>query len=361
MKTGELIFVGFGLGEGGLTLKGLEAVKNADEVYVETYTNYTPEHVLRKLENASGKTFRRISREELENLGGRVILDKAAEFKVVLLTPGDPFTATTHIALRLEAEKRNIKTSVINSSSVVTSAAGACGLQSYKFGETATVCFPDGGVVSTKPYETTFYNLARGLHTLLLLDYRAHENRAMTVNEGLEILREVENLKQMGIFTEDRLVVGLARLGYDDFKVKGGRLDEIIREDFGEPPHCIIVPGALHFLEIEALMKLAGVKKSHVESIPRFRGFIELDILDRYINGVKNVFREMKILGESRGMSNRELNLALEWARNYYDDSIAFKLKGDLVSSLIAIAYCEGILEGLRLRKFVDFKWEGER
>jgi diphthine synthase len=361
MKTGDLIFVGFGLGEGGLTLKGLETVRSADEVYVEIYTNYTPEQVLRKLENASGRTFRRVSREDLENLGGKFILDKATESKVVLLTPGDPFAATTHIALRLEAEKRGIKTSIVNSSSVVTSAAGACGLQTYKFGETATVCFPDGGAVSTKPYETTFYNLARGLHTLLLLDYRAYENKAMTVNEGLRILREVEELKQMGIFTEDRLVVGLARLGYDDFKVKGGRLDELIHEDFGEPPHCIIVPGTLHFLEAEALVRLANVKRSHVVNIPRFRGFIELDVLDRYIVGVKNVFREMKILGESGEMSSRELNLALEWARNYYNDSIAFKLKGDLVSSLIAIAYCEGILEGMRLLKLVDFKWEGER
>ncbi len=360
MKIGELIFVGFGLGEDGLTLKGLEAVRNADEVYVETYTNYTPEHILRRLEEVSGRSFKKVSREDLENLEGKVVLDRATESKIVLLTPGDPFTATTHIALRLEAEKRGIKTRVIGSSSIVTSAAGACGLQIYKFGETATVCFPDGGMVSTKPYETTFYNLTRGLHTLLLLDYRAHENKAMTINEGLRLLREVEDVKQMGIFTEDRLVVGLARLGYDNAKVKGGRMDELIYEDFGEPPHCIIVPGALHFLEAEALVKLASVRRSLVGNIPRFRGFIEVDILDKYILGVKNVFREMKTLEEVREMPIEKLNLALEWARNYYNDSIAFRRKGDLVSSLIAIAYCEGILEGLRLLKLVDFKWEGE-
>ncbi|MBS7610657.1 diphthine synthase [Candidatus Bathyarchaeota archaeon] len=360
MKTGELVFVGFGLGENGITLKGLEAVRDADEVYVETYTNYTPEHVLRRLERISGRAFRNVSREDLENLGGKLILDKATESTIVLLTPGDPFTATTHIALRLEAEKRGIKTRVVGSSSVVTSAAGACGLQIYKFGESATICFPDGGMVSTKPYEATFYNLTRRLHTLLLLDYRIYENKAMTINEGLKLLREVEDIKQMGVFTEDRLVVGLARLGYDNSKVKGGRLDELIYEDFGEPPHCIIVPGMLHFLEAEALIKLANVRRSLVENIPRFRGFIEVDTLDKYILGVKNVFREMKTLGETREMSIEKLNLALEWARNYYDDSIAFKHKGDLVSSLIAIAYCEGILEGLRLLKLVDFKWEGE-
>ncbi|MEM1569693.1 MAG: diphthine synthase [Candidatus Bathyarchaeia archaeon] len=360
MRTGELTFVGFGLGEDGLTLRGLEVVKSADEVYIETYTNYTPEEVVKKLENISGRNFRRVSREDLENLSGKSILDRAIKSKVVLLTPGDPFAATTHIALRLEAEKRGIKTRVVGSSSIITSAAGAIGLQIYKFGETATICFPNGGAISTKPYETTFYNLARGLHTLLLLDYRAFENRAMTVNEGLKLLREIEEEKQMGVFTEDRLVIGLARLGYENYKVKGGKLGELIREEFGEPPHCIIVPGALHFLEAESLMYLAGVSRSLVESIPRFRGFVEVDILDKYIFGVKNVFREMKILGETREMLSEKLNLALEWARNYYNDSIAFRCKGDLVSSLVAIAYCEGILEGLRLLKLVDFKWKGE-
>lgn len=360
MKTGELIFVGFGLGEDGLTLKGLQAIRDADEIYIETYTNYTPEHVIRRLENVSGKIFKSISREDIENLGGKIILDKATEYKVVLLTPGDPFAATTHIALRLEAEKRGIKTRVVSSSSIITCAAGACGLQIYRFGEIATICFPEGNTIPTKPYETTFYNLMRGLHTLLLLDYRASENKVMTINEGLKLLREIEELKQMGIFTEGRLVIGLARLGFDNYKVKGGRLSELVHENFGDPPHCIIVPGVLHFLEAEALMQLAGVDRSLVENIPRFRGFIEVDILDRYILGVKNVFREMKLLGKAEKMLSEKINAALDWARNYYNDSIAFKHRGDLVSSLVAIAYCEGILEGLRLLNLVDFKWEGE-
>jgi len=35
--------------------------------------------------------------------------------------------------------------------------------------------------------------------------------------------------------------------------------------DFGDPPHAIIVPGRLHFMEAEALLLFAGADKELVE------------------------------------------------------------------------------------------------
>jgi len=357
---GELIFVGFGLGDLGLTVKGLEIVKNADKIYVETYTNYTPDWVVERLEELSGRRFERVSRKELEESGGATLLETASDSRVVFLVPGDPFMATTHIALRLEAEKKGIKTWVVNSSSIVAAAAGACGLQIYKFGESATVVFPEGDTVSMKPYDTVLKNLERGLHTLLLLDYRAEEGRAMTVNYALKLLRDVEKIRRMGVFNDDRLVVGLARLGYDNYKVKGGPLKDVLNEDFGEPPHCIVIPGSLHFMEAEALKILADVKETFSKREGDARSYVPLDRLNRYISGVEKVFRDIRLLESSRLVDRGDVAKALDWARNYYEDSRAFRDRGDLVSSLVAVAYCEGILEGLRLLNLVDFKWEGE-
>ena len=48
-------------------------------------------------------------------------------------------------------------------------------------------------------------------------------------------------------------VIGCARLGSDDFMVKYGTLEELKRFDFGKPPHCLIIPGKLHFAEEEML------------------------------------------------------------------------------------------------------------
>lgn len=360
MGGGELVFVGFGLGNLGLTIKGLETIKKADKVYVETYTNYTPDWVVEELEKLSGRRFERIARRELEEFGGAVLLKAASDSKVVFLIPGDPFMATTHIALRLEAEKRGIRTRVVNSSSIVAAAAGACGLQIYKFGESATVVFPDGGKISMKPYDTVLRNLELGLHTLLLLDYRSDEGRAMTVSYALRLLRSLEKIRGVGVFSDDRLVVGLARLGYEDCKVKGGALRKLIDEDFGEPPHCIVVPGELHFMEAEALKILAGVEGETFKVKLGACSYISPERVSRYLSGVEKVFRDIRLLETPRLVNREEMSKALNWARNYYEDSKVFRDRGDLVSSLVAVAYCEGILEGLRLLGLVDFKWEGE-
>ena len=40
--------------------------------------------------------------------------------------------------------------------------------------------------------------------------------------------------------------------------VKAGYVRDLINYDFGEPPHSIVFPGKLHFMEAEALIVLAG-------------------------------------------------------------------------------------------------------
>ena len=40
-------------------------------------------------------------------------MNSTEEGKVVFLVPGDPFVATTHVALRIEAERRGFKTWVV--------------------------------------------------------------------------------------------------------------------------------------------------------------------------------------------------------------------------------------------------------
>jgi diphthine synthase len=107
---GEIVFVGLGLhDEFGISLRGLEEVKNADAVFVELYTSLLPKFSKERFEEISGKKLNFVSRRELEEENGRVILEAVRKGKVVLLVPGDPLVATTHVALRLEAEKRGIK------------------------------------------------------------------------------------------------------------------------------------------------------------------------------------------------------------------------------------------------------------
>jgi len=83
----------------------------------------------------------------------------------------------------------------------------------------------------------------------------------MSVNDGLAMLIEMENRRKEGIINSDLLVIGIARIGGPNQFIKGGRISDIIKIDFGPPPHCLVIPGRLHFMEEEALIIFAKVDK----------------------------------------------------------------------------------------------------
>jgi diphthine synthase len=254
----EIVFVGLGLhDELGMSLRGLEEVKTADATFIELYTSLLPNFSKKHLEELSEKTIRAVSRKELEEESGRVILKAAERGRVALLVPGDPLIATTHITLRIEAEKRGIRTRIVHGASVLSAVIGLSGLHNYKFGKSVTIPFPDE-TPSETPYEVIAQNKKLGLHTLCLLDIKADERRYLSICESLESLLKTEKKQKKNVVTMDTLVVGIARAGSDKPVVKAGFLKELLTYDFGEPPYSIVFPRRLHFMEAEALVVLAG-------------------------------------------------------------------------------------------------------
>jgi len=261
--VGELVFVGLGLfDETDVSLRGLEEIKGAEAVFVELYTSLMAGLSRRRLEKLIGKGFSVVSRHYLEEEKGQIILQEAEKEKTVLLVPGDPLIATTHVDLRIRAEKLGIKTRVIHGASIISAAIGLSGLQNYKFGRSVTVPFPDEGFVSETPYQVIKENRKMGLHTLCFLDVRVEEGRYMTVKGALQALSAVEKRKRNSVITPNTLVIGVARAGSENSVVKANYIREVMKYDFGKPPHTIIFPGKLHFMEAEALITLAKAPES---------------------------------------------------------------------------------------------------
>jgi diphthine synthase len=253
-----MVFVGLGLNdEMGISLRGLDEIKRADKVFIELYTSVMPNFSMKNLEEISGKAIQIVSRKELEDENGEKILRAAKDGRVAILVPGDPLIATTHVALRIYAERLGIKTRVVHGASIISAVIGLSGLHNYKFGKSVTIPFPSG-TLSETPYEVITQNKRLGLHTLCLLDIRAEEKRYLCISEALELLLKVEEKKGFGTIADDTLVVGVARVGSNNSMVKADFLNEIVNYDFGPPPHSLVFPGKLHFMEAEALLVLAG-------------------------------------------------------------------------------------------------------
>lgn len=254
---GELIFVGLGLaGAKDFTLRAQEEVRSCRHVFAEFYTSQVIGVTQSHLERTLGAKIEVLPRREVEE-GAQRILDEAKRHKVAFLTAGDPMTATTHLDLRLRAEAQGIRTRIVHGVSIQVAAAGACGLQTYKFGRTTTLVFPQPNFNPFSPYETVRDNKTRGLHTLVLLDLRADEGRFMTAGQGVELLLEFEKERRENVVIGKTAVLALARVGSEDERILYGPAAELARVDLGPPLHCLIVPGVLHFAEEESLRRFA--------------------------------------------------------------------------------------------------------
>ena len=245
-----LYIIGMGLhDEKDISVKGLEIVKKADAVYLESYTSIV-DAPKERLESFFGKKIILADRGMVENRAEETILLDARTKKTVLLVMGDPFVATTHADLFLRAKKKNIAVEVVHNASIV-SAIGVTGLQIYKFGKIASIPFGNDSV--EVPYDILSANMKSGMHTLFLLDLRPDEDNFMTIPDAIRYLLRTEIKRNEKVFTDKTLCVGVARLGYPSQIIKSGFAKDLLKTDFGKALHCLIVPGKLHFMEEDML------------------------------------------------------------------------------------------------------------
>ena len=150
-------------------------------------------------------------------------------------------------------------------SSVVSAVVGATGLQSYKFGRTTTIPVLYEGEFPKSVIQVISENFAMGLHSLVLLEIDVENDQFVSIPTALKLLWSTSETMGAHI-TGDTLVVGVARLESEDMRVMAGRLSEVMRVDFGEPPYVLIFPGKLHFVEAEALQLICHAPKELVSS-----------------------------------------------------------------------------------------------
>jgi diphthine synthase len=246
-----LYIIGIGLHNAkDITLKGLDAIQQADIIYLEDYTSllHCSVHDLEKL---YGKKIILSKREQSEQ-GSKDIVALAKQKNVCFLVIGDALSATTHIEIFKEAEEAGVKIHMIHNASILT-AVGITGLQLYNFGKTTSIPYLDEHPNLETPYNIIRINKSLGMHTLCLLDIKKDQKRFMSICEGLDVLENIESRKKENVIFDDLFVVGCARLGSSSFIVRSGILSKIKKIDFGAPLHSIIIPGKMHFVEEEML------------------------------------------------------------------------------------------------------------
>ncbi len=238
-----LYIVSLGLhDEKDLSLRGIDALKKCETVFMETYTSSIKADIP-ALESLIWKKIEIIGRKDVEE--EFVILQSAKNRNTGFIVPGDALSATTHSQIVIEARKLGIPVQIIHGSSIF-SAVAETGLSLYKFGMTVSVPKPQENYFPTSPYDNILENKKRGLHTLILLDI------GMAAKEGINILLELEKKINKKLFSESTLLIAVAHLG-ENSTIKYGTIADLKEADFGALPHTLILPGDLHFSEEEFL------------------------------------------------------------------------------------------------------------
>lgn len=257
---GELIFVGLGMSRAeDMSVRALTTLRNCDEIYAEYYTSKLNDASHKDVEAFIGKKVTVLKRGDVEEKD--IIIKAARDRRVAFITAGDPMSATTHLDLRLRAVDEGISTDLINGVSIFTACAAALGLQPYKFGRTVTIPLPEQGFLPSSPYENILENYSRGLHTLILLDIKAEENRYMTAPMAMRWLLDAEKRIGSGLVKDDSLFCAAARVGSPKQALFAGYPDEILTVDLGPPLHCMVMPGRLHFMEARGLVAFANAPR----------------------------------------------------------------------------------------------------
>lgn len=240
--------VGIGPGPGYITERAIQILQEVECIFYEDYTSPLDVATLRRYARVEPV---KLARRDLEDESGRKIFECLQEGKkAALVTAGDPMLATSHAALITLAKAKGYSVEVVPGVSIICAAFSASCLSIYKLGGVATVTYPRGGVYSVRPYELVEQNLARGLHTLLLLDIR-DDGVFMSPRDAAEILLTLEGRERRGVFTRDRRVVVVSKLGWGG-SVLYASLGEIVQSEM-EGPAVFIVPAGLNPVERECI------------------------------------------------------------------------------------------------------------
>ncbi len=258
-----LYFVGLGLSSKHLTLEAIDAINKADKIIIDTYTSivhgFTPEQIASLNPRAELVLARR---KDLEGRSIKEIVDEAKRKNIAILVPGDPFIATTHDAIRIEALEQGVTVKTIHGVSIYSVAASATGLQIYRFGKTVTLVYPE----AFKPYstiETIYENLTRNLHTLVLLDLKLEEKKAMRITEAVDILLELDEKRILSKI----IAVGLSRAGTPEQVVHADMFPELKKYDYAGPPESMIIVAKPHPVELDALKLICGLPDTVINKI----------------------------------------------------------------------------------------------
>lgn len=343
-----LWLVGLGIsGTRSIPIEVVKIIQEADFVYLEVFTSPISKIDEDEIKNMVNGSFKIAKRWLMED--GQEILETSKNSTVVILSYGDPYVATTHIELRTRAKLENIETKTIHSASAIPSMIGEAGLQFYKVGRVVTIMNEKKSTIT--PYTVIFKNLTQSLHTVILLEYNHDENYFLDPKNAILNLLDIEKEQKRNVLSSDTFAIIASRIGFETQKIISGKFSNLLKVDFGEPPHSIIITGKLHFTESDAINVLTECLDKPSNNSSKIKS-ISVQMIERYVPMVRKALKEIRPLYND----SKEFQEIFENAELYTNDAENFLKQGKDENAVLSIGYADGLVDALRMAKGIDPK-----
>ncbi|MDH5755007.1 MAG: DUF357 domain-containing protein [Candidatus Bathyarchaeota archaeon] len=77
----------------------------------------------------------------------------------------------------------------------------------------------------------------------------------------------------------------------------------------------------------------------------------------KYMASTEHVLSRMEIAGSSVNLNVDDVRKVVEFAKAYLEDAKYYRERKKFEVSLASVAYCEGLLDALKLLGAVEFEW----
>ena len=226
---------------------------------------------------------------------------------------------------------------------------GEAGLQFYKVGRMVTIMNEKKSTIT--PYTAIFKNLTQGLHSIILLEYNHDENYFLDPKDAISNLLDVEKEQKKNVLNIDTFAIIASRIGFETQKIISGKFSNLLKVDFGEPPHSIIITGKLHFTESDAINVLTECLDKPSDNSTRIKS-TSVQMIEKYVPMVRKALEEIRPLYND----TKEFQEVFENAKLYIDDAENFLKQGKDENAVLSIGYADGLVDALRMAKGIDPK-----
>ena len=137
--------------------------------------------------------------------------------------------------------------------------------------------------------------MTQGLHSVILLEYNHDENYFLDPRQAISNLLNVEKEQKRNAINDDTFAIIASRIGFETQKIISGKFSNLLKVDFGEPPHSIIITGRLHFTESDAINALTQCLDKPSDNSSQIKS-VSVQMIEKYVPMVRKALEEIKLL-----------------------------------------------------------------